>query len=167
MKPGSLRTRRRIRIGLDPAEKLTLEMSRRAPAMLRAIDIAANVTLTPISIISGTAVFRGGIRTLGFLGPITEPAGAKLGQMIGRYVKIGGVAGREAFMAHARELITKAVEAGTYVEGNAGLQVGAKIFRVGEQYLVVSRGGRLLSYVEKGYSDGSGIVGVYRALGGK
>ncbi len=44
----------------DQFAKFRLEMARRAPAMLRLIDIAANVTLTPIMIMSGTAVMRGG-----------------------------------------------------------------------------------------------------------
>jgi hypothetical protein len=70
-------------------------------------------------------------------------------------------------MNPAGQLITKAVEAGTYVEGAVGRQAGARIFRVGEEYLVISREGKLLSYVEKGYSDGSSIVGLYRALGGR
>jgi hypothetical protein len=69
-------------------------------------------------------------------------------------------------MAHAGELISKAVDAGTYVEGTVGRQAGAKIFRVGEEYLVVSREGKLLSYVAKAKTD-RGIVTVYKALGGK
>jgi RHS repeat-associated protein len=149
------------------ANRFITEMGRYAPASQKMIDIAADITLTPISIISGTAVFRSGIMSLGFLGPLEQPAGAKLGKMIGRFASIGGGASREAFMAHAGELITKAVEAGTYVEGTVGPNLGAKIFKVGEEYLVVSREGKLLSYVERGFSDGSGIVAKYRALGGQ
>jgi RHS repeat-associated protein len=63
--------------GMTPLAKgVFLELDRRAAASLKLIDIAADITLTPISIISGTAVFRGGIQTLGFLGPLKQPAGA-------------------------------------------------------------------------------------------
>jgi RHS repeat-associated protein len=44
-----------------------LDLARREKASIQLIDIAANITLTPISIISGTALFRagGGLITLG------------------------------------------------------------------------------------------------------
>ena len=55
--------------GMTPlAREFFLGMDRRAAASLKLIDIAANITLTPISIISGTALFRGGITTLELAG---------------------------------------------------------------------------------------------------
>jgi hypothetical protein len=42
-----------------------LELDRRANASIRLIDITANVTLAPISIISGTGGFRFGIMSIG------------------------------------------------------------------------------------------------------
>jgi RHS repeat-associated protein len=66
--------------GMTPlARGVFTELDRSAAASIKLINIAADITLTPISIISGTALFRGGITTL-----TIAQAGASTSIRIGR-----------------------------------------------------------------------------------
>ena len=97
--------------GMTPlAREFFLGMDRRAAASLKLIDIAANITLTPISIISGTALFRGGITTLELAGA-TGQAFRTVGQGLKNLRPIGS--GRLA----------------TYLRGNTELAGGDQAAR--------------------------------------
>jgi hypothetical protein len=69
-------------------------------------------------------------------------------------------------MTYVQGLQETAIRTGTYVTGTVGNQPGATIYRVGQNYLVVSKANVLLSYVH-GADPGRGIVNVYEALGGR
>lgn len=99
------------------------------------------------------------IRAIVTAAPLVLPAGAKVAQMIAR----AGPEFRgdpEAFLEHAKELISEAQEAGTFVETNYGI-----VYRVGQTYLVV-KDAVLTSFVPNAEA-GRGIVTSYIAHGGK
>jgi hypothetical protein len=70
------------------------------------------------------------------------------------------------FLSYARDFVVTAAKQGTHVFANWIGSNGATIYRVGNDYLVVARDGRILSYV-KAAEAGRGVVATYTQLGGK
>jgi RHS repeat-associated protein len=89
--------------------------------------------------------------------------GEKLSQMIARWGEGGG---RDAFMRFAQGFADRATRAGTYVAGRVGPLENAKVYREGNNYIVVDEANRIRSYVQDARA-GEGIVSVYERLGGK
>ena len=97
---------------------------------------------------------------------LSLPRGDKLSQMIAR----GGRQFQQnpsGFLEFARGFVATATKQETHVFAswfnNGG---GATIYRMGNQYLVVAKDGKILSYVSEAKS-GEGIVTTYLKLGGK
>src|SRR5262249_42797728 len=94
-----------------------LDLARRENASIKLIDIAANITLTPISIISGTGLFRAGIYTLAKgaaeASAIRVTAGG-LAHVLARHVAGGAkTAGKSLFHGGEAEVVSLIREAGS------------------------------------------------------
>jgi RHS repeat-associated protein len=119
---------------------------------------------------AGGAVAGAGLTTVNLQGAaqaaaLTLPAGAKLAQMIARGG--GQFAGNPAgFLSYAREFVANAVRQGTYTVANWIGGNGATIYRNGNDYMVVARDGKILSYVPNA-TPGTGVVSTYLQMGGK
>jgi RHS repeat-associated protein len=104
--------------GLSSFSRLVLlDLARRENASIKLIDIAANITLTPISIISGTGVFRAGIYTLAK--GAAEASAIRittrgLAHVLGRHVAGGAItAGKSLFHGGEAEVVSLIREAGS------------------------------------------------------
>lgn len=91
-------------------------------------------------------------------------------QQIARWNDIGGVGRKEEFLEFASSLAREAERLGTVVRGT--VQLGsetvknARIYRMGDIYMVVDPSNRIRSFIAKG-QEGWGHVAHYWELGGK
>jgi RHS repeat-associated protein len=154
----------------DPFARLAFDVSRTAgPGVNAAVALGA----AQVSILAGGASLAGlggTLTTVNLTGTaqaaaLTLPAGAKLAQMIAR----GGgqfAQNPSGFLSHSRDFVVTAARQGTQVFASWIGGNGATIYRVGNDYLVVARDGKILSYVPNA-AAGQGIAATYMQRGGK
>jgi RHS repeat-associated protein len=153
----------------DPFARLAFDVSRTAgPGVNAALIISApNFALAAGASLAGLG---GTLTTVNLTGAaqaaaLTLPAGAKLAQMIAR----GGAQFAQnpsGFLTYARDFVVTAARQGTQVFANWIGGNGATIYRLGNDYLVVAKDGKILSYVPNA-AAGQGVAATYMQLGGK
>jgi RHS repeat-associated protein len=106
--------------GMTPlARGVFLELDRRAAASIKLIDKASQITLTPISIISGSGLFRAGAGLTTLATGAAEASSIRIGarglaHVLGRHAAGGGrTAGKSLFNGGEGEIVSLIREAGT------------------------------------------------------
>jgi len=153
-----------------PFDRILVDAGRRAEPGVNAALMLGAAQTTILAGAASVAGLGGTLTTVNLTGAaqaaaLTLPPGGKLAQMIAR--SGGEFAGKPLeFLSQARDFVVTAARQGTHVFANWIGGNGATIYRVGNDYLVVARDGRILSYVPNA-AAGQGIVMTYTQLGGK